>query len=353
MASLEYETSRGTYNSLVQLDTDTYVLTHEGNGSNGNIRTFTIPADGSTITQVEQLTHDTGGNAVFNSLIAIDANTVLLTYAGVDADGFLKTFTIPADGSTITEKIVLEHDVYFGSQNSVVQVDFDTYALAYLNSSGYGTIRTFDYSLTAATINPRISTVVIAADNSTIAVTMNEAVYNATGGSGALAASDFALTLSGGAATLSSATPSSISASSNVYTLGMSISGTPTGYEQITVTPVDNSIYDATDNEASTSQLMNQAYLHDKVGPTITGTGSLPEDNSTIAVSFSDPVYNTSGGSGALEASDFALSISGGAATLSSATPTSISISSGTAGIVDGIGHRAYGKGLAAVRCTA
>jgi len=107
----------------------------------------------------------------------------------------------------------------------------------------------------------------------------------------------------------------------------MSISGTPTGYEQITVTPVDNSIYDATDNEASTSQLMNQAYLHDKVGPTITGTGSLQEDNSTITVSFSDPVYNTSGGSGALEASDFALSISGGVATLSSATPTSIAVS--------------------------
>ena len=126
---------------------------------------------------------------------------------------------------------------------------------------------------------------------------------------------------------MSSATPSSISASGNVYTLGMSISGTPTGYEQITVTPVDNSIYDATDNEASTSQLMNQAYLHDKVGPTITGTGWLPDDNSTIAVSFSDPVYNTSGGSGALEASDFVLSISGGVATLSSATPTSIAVS--------------------------
>jgi len=260
-------------------------------------------------------------------LIAIDANTVLLTYAGEGEDGYLKTFNIPADGSTITEKIILEHDPSKGQFNSVVQVDFDTYAFAYWNINSYGVIKTFDYSLTAATMNPRKSTEPNAADNSNNAVTMNEAVYNATGGSGNLDASDFAMALSGGAATLGSSTPTSISKSGNVYTLGMNISGTPTGYEQITVTPVDNSIYDATDNEASTSQLMNQAYLHDKVGPTITGTGWLPEDNSTIAVSFSDPVYNTSGGSGALETSDFALSISGGVATLSSATPTSIAVS--------------------------
>jgi hypothetical protein len=41
-------------------------------------------------------------------------------------------------------------------------------------------------------------------------------------------------------------------------------------------------------------------------------------------------VYNTSGGSGALEASDFTLTLSGGTATLASATPSSISSSSNT-----------------------
>ena len=200
------------------------------------------------------------------------------------------------------------------SYNSVVAVDFDTYVLAYGGWGWDGYMRSFDYTRAANTVNPRISSAVVAADNATIAVTMNEAVFNATGGSGALQANDFSLSLSGGAATLGSSTPTSISASGNVYTLGMNISGTPTGFEQITVSPVDNSIYDATNNEASTNQVMNQDYLTDKVGPTIVST-AVGANNSNVVVTFSDPVFNTNGGSGALETNDFTFSLSGGSAT--------------------------------------
>ena len=171
-----------------------------------------------------------------------------------------------------------------------------------------------------------ITGVSIASDNSTIAVTMSEAVYNTDGGNGALEASDFTFTISGGAASLSSATPTSISSSGNVYTLGIGISGTPTGAETLTVNPVDNGIYDALGNESITNQSNNSANLMDKAPPTITGV-SIASDNSTIAVTMSEAVYNTDGGNGALEASDFTFTISGGAASLSSATPTSISSS--------------------------
>ena len=44
---------------------------------------------------------------------------------------FIKTFTISADGSTITEVASLEHDTGQGAYNSLVQVDSDTYALAF------------------------------------------------------------------------------------------------------------------------------------------------------------------------------------------------------------------------------
>ena len=55
----------------------------------------------------------------------------------------------------------------------------------------------------------------------------------------------------------------------------------------------------------------------DNVAPTITGV-SLAADNASIAVTMSEAVYNTNGGSGNLEATDFSLSISGGNATLAS-----------------------------------
>ena len=84
---------------------------------------------------------------------------------------------------------------------------------------------------------PYISGTIMSSDNTSIIVTFSEAVYNSTGGSGALETSDFALSLCGGLATLSSATPTSISASGNVYTLGLPLVGAPNGFEIISVLP--------------------------------------------------------------------------------------------------------------------
>ena len=94
--------NNGQYNSLVQVDSDTYALAYAGNGDDGWITTFTIPADGSTITKVETLEHDTN-RGKYNSLLQIDSDTYALAYSGEDRDGFITTFTISSDGSSITE----------------------------------------------------------------------------------------------------------------------------------------------------------------------------------------------------------------------------------------------------------
>ena len=176
---------------------------------------------------------------------------------------------------------------------------------------------------------PTILSVTLAGDNSTLTVNMSEAVYNTNGGSGALEASDFKFSISGGTATLSSSTPSSISVAGNVYTLGLSLSGNPDGLEKLVINPVDDSIYDVAGNEMSTSQENNWAYLNDKVVPIISSV-TLASDNSSLAVVMSEAVYNATGGSGNLEANDFSFSLTGGTATLTNATPSSISISSNT-----------------------
>merc|ERR1712167_63765 len=88
------------------------------------------------------------------------------------------------------------------------------------------------------TDKPYINSFVLAADNSNVKVTFNEAVYNATGGSGALEASDFSIAVSGGKASLVSSVPSSISASGNEYTLGVPFDFAddyPNGHEKIKI----------------------------------------------------------------------------------------------------------------------
>ena len=109
---------------------------------------------------------------------------------------------------------------------------------------------------------PTITGVSLASDNSTIAVTFSEAVYTTAGGSGSLVTSDFVFSISGGSATLSSSTPSSISASSNTYTLGISLSGTANGSETLTVNPANSAIFDVVGNAASNSQSNNTATLN-------------------------------------------------------------------------------------------
>jgi len=142
--TLEHAVNNGQYNSLVQVDSDTYALAYAGNGDDGWITTFTIPADGSTITKVETLEHDTN-RGKYNSLLQIDSDTYALAYSGEDRDGFITTFTISSDGSSITEVAgsILEHDTNRGAYNSLVHVDSDTYALAYSSWEDVGFISTF------------------------------------------------------------------------------------------------------------------------------------------------------------------------------------------------------------------
>ena len=154
------------------MDSDTYALAYAGAGagstSDGFISTFTIDSDG-TITAVKtqsegnNLEHDDdyGTN---NSLVQVDSDTYALAYAGTDNDGFISTFTISSDGTTITEVGSLEHNTVRGFYNSLVQVDSDTYALAYdAGCCGTASISTFDIATSrphqVGTVSPTSSAV--------------------------------------------------------------------------------------------------------------------------------------------------------------------------------------------------
>ena len=88
----EHDEDNGTYNSLVKVDDNTYALAYTGNGEDGFIKTFTIPADGSSIELVAQWEHDTD-QATWNSFTQVDSNTYALAYSGTTGDdGYIKTF---------------------------------------------------------------------------------------------------------------------------------------------------------------------------------------------------------------------------------------------------------------------
>ena len=144
---------------------------------------------------------------------------------------------------------------------------------------------------------PIISGIIISSDNATISVTFSETVYKTNGGSGALEVSDFNLSINEGTASLSSSSPNNLSSNGNVYTLGLSLSGTPNGSEVLTVTPIDNGIYDAVGNEASTSQSNNTINLKDKAPPTIL-SATLSGGNNFIDITTNEGLYSDNAVSG-------------------------------------------------------
>ena len=111
---------------------------------------------------------------------------------------------------------------------------------------------------------PEIVSVSITSDNSTISVTFNESVFNTTSGEGLLEINDFTFSITGGIATLSNTTPTSISSNGNTYTLGVQLSGVPNGNELLTIMPIENAVYNAEGIPANSIQSNNSVNLGPK-----------------------------------------------------------------------------------------
>ena len=146
-ANLEHDENRASFNSLVHVVSDTYALAYTSHGEDGFISTFTIDSNGNiaavkTQSQGNNLEYDEV-RGIHNSLVQVDSDTYALAYTGTDANGFISTFTISSDGTSIVEVKNLEHDTDVGNYPSLVQVDSDTYALAYTSGQKDGWITTF------------------------------------------------------------------------------------------------------------------------------------------------------------------------------------------------------------------
>ena len=310
---------------------------NDGNGSNsGHVRIYQWNGIGSWIKLGSDIDGEAANdNSGYSVSLSSDGTKVAIGAYGNDGggsnSGHVRVYEY--DGGSWSQPVVdIDGEAAGDISGRSVSLSSDgtKVAIGALGNDGGGSnsghVRVYDI------LTPEISSVSLAADNSTITVTTSLSVYNSSGGSSDLEASDFALSISGGSATLTSATPTSISKTSqSVWVLGVGLTGTPTGGETLTVTPVANSIYYGT-TAMSTSQTGNTASINN-IAPTFDAV-RLSVNNSTVAVTASETLYTTTGGSGALIAADFAFSISGGTATLTSTTPTSIS----TTGLVTTLG---------------
>ena len=170
------------------------------------------------------ITPTDGSNAVADGATTNDA-TLTVTFTASKATSNFAASDITVSGGVISNFSASSSTVYTATftPSAAGATTIDVAANKFTSSDGINNIAATQFNWTYDNVAPVISSVSLAATNATIAVTMNEASFN-NGGSGNLEASDFSLSLSGGNATLASATPSSISISGNIYTLDINLS---------------------------------------------------------------------------------------------------------------------------------
>jgi len=153
-------------NSLVQVNSDTFALAYRGPDNDGYIKTFTISSDGLTITEIENLKHDTTITQ-HHSLIQVDSDTYALAYSGNPSGGtwygYISTFTIDSDGDITPIRIQnhaafasasanIQPDVQGSEWNSLIHVNDDTYAVAFNGLWDRGYLVTLTISSDGSTI---------------------------------------------------------------------------------------------------------------------------------------------------------------------------------------------------------
>jgi hypothetical protein len=141
--STEFDELSGIENSIVQIDSDTLAVVYNGFSNHGVIQTFDFDSSGNLTYRLPQIEHDTNF-AIDNDVLNHDEDTVLIAYRGTGNDGFISTVNTNADGSIESLVDTLEFDTSDGFDPAIVEVDSDTYAIAYRGPSNDGWLATVD-----------------------------------------------------------------------------------------------------------------------------------------------------------------------------------------------------------------
>ena len=243
---------------------------------------ITSISDGASITSValELLVNLSENPGATKSIAINDVTGALGPYGAINAAAYADFNNGLYTNVDITSNTTYS-DITLGSQAATDlqgRLAGNVFQVALANDGG--TWKRFTSNLNNITVVfsllPRVASVSLAADNSSLDVTFNEAVYNTNGAAGALEISDFTLGLSGGSVTnpvitsITTTGGAALSGGETAVRLNFSITGTPDGGETLSVVPSSTSaIFNVLGNAAELTQSNNTVALNDKVGPTI------------------------------------------------------------------------------------
>lgn len=144
---LEFDAVRCYYPYVLHISGNVYAIAYSGDGSDGWIKTVTISADGTTIALTGNSWEFDGVTGNFPTIICVHETVHALVYADGYGDGWIKTFTIAADG-TLTGAAIesYEFDVNGVEWTRILQVASNVFLVSYGDTAKDGWIKTFGIS---------------------------------------------------------------------------------------------------------------------------------------------------------------------------------------------------------------
>ena len=219
-----------------------------------NYSDFNNVVNNNTSTSTISIDEEVPIGTLAANLTATDSDTTVFTFSLVSGNG-----TNDQNNSSFTIS---------GTQllvNGLINYETNTSLNIYIQVSDGTSTFSKAFTITVNDLNepPKITSTTLASNNATVSVTFSELVYGGSSNStSTLETSDFTLSISGGSASLSSATPSSIAINGTTVGLGISLSGTPNGSEVLTISPGSNAIFDVQGLTASSTQSSNTVNLN-------------------------------------------------------------------------------------------
>ncbi|MBU0661180.1 hypothetical protein KKG22_03295 [Patescibacteria group bacterium] len=147
LGSLEYDTSQSYYPKIINISGDVYAVVYRGPGNDGWMKTFSVDASGQNIVSLFSKEFDTSYGTT-PTIVQVNGSIYAVVYAGLGSDGWIKTFDIQANGQIGNQIDSLEYDNKNGLSPSVLAVDADTFVISYRGDSSDGWFATVDISAT-------------------------------------------------------------------------------------------------------------------------------------------------------------------------------------------------------------
>ncbi|MFC1916191.1 DNRLRE domain-containing protein [Chloroflexota bacterium] len=149
--TLEFDTLKGKWPEIIQIDVDTFAIAYSGDGDVGMLTTTRIKDDGTGLKVEDTLEFDASGGGWSLDIIPISGDIYAIAYSGSVDGGFLKTVEIGTNGQ-ITDTVLdtLEFDTSVCWDPDIVPVSGDVYAIAYEGNGGKGFLTTVEIATSGA-----------------------------------------------------------------------------------------------------------------------------------------------------------------------------------------------------------